>query len=115
MVNDPSLIILDEPTSGLDSNKAAKLLTILKKLSNKGRTVIFTIHQPSYLQYIKLDRLILLDKGETIYQGPAIDIEKYMRGLGIVVPINSTISDFFMMEISQFKKEKFQKETPLNS
>lgn len=74
MVSDPALIILDEPTSGLDSNKAAKLLSVLKKLANKGRTVIFTIHQPSYLQYAKLDRLILLDKGETIYQGPAAKI-----------------------------------------
>lgn len=63
MVSDPALIVLDEPTSGLDSNKAAKLLTILKRLAGSGRTIIFTIHQPSYLQYIKLDRLVLLDKG----------------------------------------------------
>nr|VVW87973.1 unnamed protein product [Nymphaea colorata] len=83
MVNDPSLLILDEPTSGLDSNKAAKLLAILKKLTLRNRTVIFTIHQPSYLQYIKLDRLVLLDKGETIYQGPADQIGDYMASLGI--------------------------------
>jgi ATP-binding cassette subfamily G (WHITE) protein 2 len=115
MVSDPSLIILDEPTSGLDSNKAAKLLSILKKLARNNRTVIFTIHQPSYLQYTKLDRLILLDKGETIYQGPANKIEAYMKSLGIEVSQRSTISDFFMMEISQYKKEKSYYETPFNS
>lgn len=106
MVSDPSLLILDQPTSGLDSNKAARLLSVLRKLSNKNHTIIFTIHQPSYLQYIKLDRLILLDKGETIYQGYANQIEQYMISLGIKVPKNSTISDFFMMEISQFKKDR---------
>jgi ABC-type multidrug transport system ATPase subunit len=63
MVSEPAVIILDEPTSGLDSNKAAKLLSVLKKLASKNHTIIFTIHQPSYLQYIKLDRLILLDRG----------------------------------------------------
>ena len=71
MVSQPSVLILDEPTSGLDSNKAARVLTILKKLAEKGHTIIFTLHQPSYLQYIKLDRLILLNRGETVYQGPA--------------------------------------------
>lgn len=114
MASDPSLIILDEPTSGLDSNKAAKLLSILKRLASTGRTVIFTIHQPSYLQYVKLDRLLLLDRGETIYQGPASKILEYMRGLNISVPVSSTISDFFMMEISQYKRDKEQYETPLN-
>lgn len=115
MVSDPSLIILDEPTSGLDSNKAAKLLEILKKLASKNRTIIFTIHQPSYLQYIKLDRLILLDKGQTIYQGSAQKIGRYMEDLGIIVDKKSTISDFFMMEISQFKKERNHGyNTPLN-
>jgi len=69
MVAKPSVIILDEPTSGLDSNKAARVLSILKKFANNGHTIIFTIHQPSYLQYIKLDRLLLLNHGQVIYQG----------------------------------------------
>jgi ABC-type multidrug transport system ATPase subunit len=71
MVSRPYVIILDEPTSGLDSNKAAKILRILKKLAMKGYTILFTVHQPSYLLYSCLDRLLLLDKGRTIYQGPA--------------------------------------------
>jgi ABC-type multidrug transport system ATPase subunit len=78
MVSRPSLIILDEPTSGLDSNKAARILSILKKLTSHGHTIVFTLHQPSYLQYIKLDRLILLSRGQTVYQGPAQEIAPYM-------------------------------------
>ena len=114
MVSDPSLLILDEPTSGLDSNKAARLLAILSKLALKGRTIIFTIHQPSYLQYSKLDRLVLLNHGETIYQGPAKGIKDYMISLGIQVPKTSTISDFFMAEISQFKQQGLNYSSPLN-
>jgi ABC-type multidrug transport system ATPase subunit len=78
MVSKPSVLILDEPTSGLDSNKAARVLSILKKLASHGHTIVFTLHQPSYLQYIKLDRLILLSRGETVYQGPAKEIVPYM-------------------------------------
>ncbi len=115
MVSEPALIMLDEPTSGLDSNKAAKLLAILKKLAEKQCTVVFTIHQPSYLQYIKLDRLLLLDRGQTVYQGPAGKVAEYMSSLEITVPRSSTISDFFMMEISQFKQGKSLYESPLNA
>lgn len=104
MVSKPSVIILDEPTSGLDSNKASRVLGILNKLAKQGHTIIFTLHQPSYLQYTKLDRLILLSKGYTVYQGPAKDIEHYMTSLNINVLKTATLSDFFMMEISETKK-----------
>lgn len=83
------------------------MLAILSKLALKGRTIIFTIHQPSYLQYSKLDRLVLLNHGETIYQGSAKGIKDYMISLGIEVPKTNTISDFFMAEVSQFKQQRF--------
>lgn len=70
MVTKPSLLILDEPTSGLDSYMANNVLKVFNKLSKKDeRTIIFTIHQPSYKMFSELDRLILLDGGECIYQG----------------------------------------------
>jgi len=69
MISEPLLIILDEPTSGLDSNKAMRVLNILKKIAKKNHTIIFTIHQPSFLIYSKLDRLLLLNKGRIVYQG----------------------------------------------
>ena len=85
MVARPSVIVLDEPTSGLDSNKAAKVLRILKKFADNGHTIIFTIHQPSYLQYARLDRLILLNLGEVIYQGYASLALAYLQQLGVQV------------------------------
>jgi len=115
MVSSPSLLILDEPTSGLDSNKAAKVLKILKKLAGHGHTIVFTIHQPSYLLYQQLDRLILLDRGETIYQGSSSKIKDYMIGLGVQVPNTSTISDLFMMEISAYKQQTQKYSSPFNA
>ena len=114
MVSRPSVIILDEPTSGLDSNKAAKVLRILKKLTTFGHTIIFTLHQPSYLQFARLDRLIVLNRGEIIYQGEASLVESYMKSIAINVQNTSTISDFFMMEISNFKQEANDYHTPFN-
>ena len=61
LVSDPIAILLDEPTSGLDSFTAFILLNLLKKLcQEKGKTIIFTIHQPSADIYQLFDRIILL-------------------------------------------------------
>jgi ABC-type multidrug transport system ATPase subunit len=52
MIAEPALLILDEPTSGLDSSKARSIIKVLKKLAHEQqKTIIFTLHQPSYLIY----------------------------------------------------------------
>ena len=60
MINDPNLLFCDEPTSGLDSFMAMSIVDALRKLADKGKTVICTIHQPSSEIYQKFDRLCLL-------------------------------------------------------
>lgn len=44
LITNPSLLILDEPTSGLDSSTAAKVISLLKKESQRGMTIITSIH-----------------------------------------------------------------------
>jgi ABC-type glutathione transport system ATPase component len=46
LVTKPTLIFLDEPTSGLDSTTAYRVVATVKRLAQKSRTVIMTIHQP---------------------------------------------------------------------
>ncbi len=115
MIANPALLVLDEPTSGLDSHKAARVLKVLKRLAQEGHTIIFTIHQPSHLLFSQLDRLIVLNYGETIYQGPADGVSSYLLRLGVEVPSGSTVSDFMMMELSDFKRLKQNYETPFNA
>lgn len=109
MISDPSVLILDEPTSGLDSSTACIILTMLSRIAKDGRTVIFTIHQPSSRLFGMLDRLIVLQRGSTIYQGGAKLIVNYLEGLGISIPTRFNISDFFMMEISDYRRKLAQK------
>lgn len=72
LIANPPVLILDEPTSGLDSFTAFIIVDILKRIANKyKRTIVLTIHQPSYDIFELLDKLILLDNGMTVYQGDA--------------------------------------------
>ena len=47
LVTRPSILFLDEPTSGLDSWAAYQVIKNLKELSERGCTILTTIHQPS--------------------------------------------------------------------
>jgi hypothetical protein len=62
-----------------------------------------------------LDRVIILNFGLTIYQGLANEVEPYLQKLGVEVSKTSTICDFFMMELSDYKKKKLNYETPFNN
>jgi hypothetical protein len=115
MISSPSVLVLDEPTSGLDSHKAGTVVKVLRRLADQGCTVIFTIHQPSYLLYSLLTNLILLDRGATIYQGRAQQIGNYISELGVSLPLHSTISDFFIWEVSEFKAARDSYASPLNA
>lgn len=66
------MLILDEPTSGLDSLTSYIIIRYLKKaVSEQGKTIFMTIHQPNSDIYELFDRLILMINGQFIYQGDA--------------------------------------------
>lgn len=67
LITNPALVFMDEPTTSMDTFTAEKIIEIIKKLASKGRTIIATIHQPNTDIYKKLDRLMLLSYGHTIY------------------------------------------------
>lgn len=95
------------------ANSIIKILNKLAKEDNK--TILFTIHQPSYKIYSELDQLLLLDRGNCIYQGKAAGIADYMVSLGIKIPAKTTICDFFMFEISEYKQRTEKYETLLTA
>lgn len=49
-------------SQGLDSTTAMHLLQLLRQLSQGGRAIVTTIHQPSSRLYQQLDKLLLLSQ-----------------------------------------------------
>ena len=78
LLTDPSVLFLDEPTSGLSSQDALRVMTVLRELADRGKTILLTIHQPSREVFRQMDNLVLLAKdagspepGALAYFGPA--------------------------------------------
>ncbi|TMW67515.1 hypothetical protein Poli38472_011135 [Pythium oligandrum] len=88
----PSVLFLDEPTSGLDARSAKVIMDGVRKVANTGRTVVCTIHQPSWEVFSVFDSLLLLKHGgETVYFGElgakACDLVKYFESIDGVTPM----------------------------
>ncbi|KCV73208.1 hypothetical protein H696_00750 [Fonticula alba] len=62
LISDPSILFLDEPTTGLDCFTAHHLLRTLTDLTRKGKTVIFTIHQPRSEVFAILENVMLMSQ-----------------------------------------------------
>jgi ABC-type multidrug transport system ATPase subunit/ABC-type multidrug transport system permease subunit len=78
LLTDPHILFLDEPTSGLSSQDAEVVMRLLRALSDRGKTILVTIHQPGLEVFRLLDNLVLLTKdpgsdepGRLVYYGPA--------------------------------------------
>ncbi|XP_067242827.1 broad substrate specificity ATP-binding cassette transporter ABCG2c isoform X2 [Chanodichthys erythropterus] len=96
LITSPPLLFLDEPTTGLDANTANSIMELLQKLSKKGKTVIFSIHQPRYSIFRQFDHLTLMNKGEIIYAGAADKAITYFEDLGYKCEPFNNPADFFL-------------------
>lgn len=85
----------DGSTRGLDASSAvdyAKSLRIMTDACN--RATIVSLYQASDAIYELVDKVLLIDEGRMIYQGPANKAEAYFNALGYQRLPRQTISDF---------------------
>nr|XP_056705898.1 broad substrate specificity ATP-binding cassette transporter ABCG2-like [Euleptes europaea] len=96
LITEPPVLFLDEPTTGLDASTANAVLLLLKRLSRRGRTIIFSIHQPRYSIFKLFDSLTLLALGKVLYHGPANNALEYFRSVGYECEPFNNPADFFL-------------------
>ena len=78
LMTDPLIMFLDEPTSPLDPQTVEDFLGILRKLSEKGTTVLMVTHKPEDLEY--MDEVIFMaEGGNMVYQGDAKRYKDYFN------------------------------------
>lgn len=73
LLHNPDLIIMDEPFDGLDALSVNKLKQLIKRLREKGKTVLITSHILSYIEDLT-DEVAILHKGKVVFQSPTSEI-----------------------------------------
>lgn len=78
-LHNPKIVYLDEPTIGLDVLVKERIRAFIKEINKeKNTTVILTTHDLKDIEDV-CDRIILLDKGQIIYDG---EKEKFKETYG---------------------------------
>ncbi|KAE8666528.1 ABC transporter G family member 25 [Hibiscus syriacus] len=96
MLINPSLLILDEPTSGLDSTAAHRLVSILGSLTQKGKTIVTSMHQPSSRVYQLFDSVLVLSEGRSLYFGKGSEAMGYFEATGFSPSFPMNPADFLL-------------------
>lgn len=68
LAHDPQIVVLDEPFSGLDPVNAMLLEEVVKEEIAKGKIVLFSSHQMSYIEEF-CDDIAILNQGSIAIQG----------------------------------------------
>ena len=75
LAHDPKIVILDEPFSGLDPVNAMLLKDVVKEQIAKGKIVLFSSHQMSYIEEF-CDSIAILNNGVVALHGDLHDIKR---------------------------------------
>lgn len=100
VLTDPPLMFCDEPTSGLDSFMAHQVVSVLKALAARGKTIIATLHQPSSELFALFDRILLMAEGRVAFMGTADQAIVFFKSLGTGCPSNYNPADYFVQMLA---------------
>lgn len=65
---EPSVMLFDEPTSALDPELVGEVLNVIKKIADKGTTMVIVTHEMQFARDIA-DRIVVMDQGVIVEEG----------------------------------------------
>ena len=80
----PKLIILDEPTVGIDPQSRNHILESIKKLNEKGATIIYTSHYMEEVEAI-CTRVGVIDHGKLIAMGTKEELKDAVSNINRII------------------------------
>jgi len=89
LAQDPMIFLLDEPMSHLDLANTQRVCWLIESLRDKGKTVVFTTHDPNVAS-ASADSIIMLLKGKVVASGPVretLNAENIRLTYGVEVEI----------------------------
>ncbi|XP_010031724.2 ABC transporter G family member 23 [Eucalyptus grandis] len=113
MIHDPPILLLDEPTSGLDSKSALQVIELLSSMAKAHqRTIIISIHQPSYRILGFISNYLILYRGSVVHSGSIELLEERIAKLGLQVPLQLNTLEFAMEILSPLETTYCQGHSP---
>jgi hypothetical protein len=95
LATDSSVTCWDNSTRGLDASSALDYARSLRIMTDTcGKATLLTLYQASDAIYELMDKVLLIDEGRMLFQGPAKEAKRYFEDLGYECADMQTTSDF---------------------
>ena len=78
LASEPKLVLLDEPAAGMNPTEKLELMRMVREIRARGITVVLIDHDMSLVMNVS-DRVIVLDRGEVIAEGPPAQVQNDRR------------------------------------
>src|SRR5205085_4979751 len=75
LATEPRLLALDEPAAGMNATETATLKQLLQNIRRDGTTILLIEHDMKLVMSV-CDRVLVLDYGKKIAEGPAAEVQK---------------------------------------
>jgi branched-chain amino acid transport system ATP-binding protein len=69
----PRLLLLDEPAAGLNPDEGARLITMIRRIQDRGIAVLLVEHHMRVVMGV-CDRIVVIDHGVKIAEGPPAEV-----------------------------------------
>ncbi|MGL4344488.1 MAG: ABC transporter ATP-binding protein [Cellulosilyticaceae bacterium] len=102
IVHEPRLVIMDEPTVGIDPQSRNYILQAIKRLKDKGTTVIYTTHYMEEAEQL-CDRIAIMDEGRVLEIGTANELKNIMSEHHTLEIVVGTIDPIQIEPLRQIK------------
>jgi branched-chain amino acid transport system ATP-binding protein len=75
LATEPTVLFLDEPAAGMNPQETASLMGLIRRIREEGMTIILIEHDMKVVMGSS-DRVVVLDHGEKIAEGPPSEVRR---------------------------------------
>lgn len=78
IIGSPKMIILDEPTNSIDPESLNVIINVLRKLSERGISILISTHDLNFAKEVSTD-ITIINKGKIVYHNSSEDLPENFK------------------------------------
>jgi ABC-2 type transport system ATP-binding protein len=93
LIHEPKLLLLDEPTLGLDVGASERMKRMIRRISERGQSVLLSTHQLTVAEELA-DRVAIINRGQIVTEEATSELIRRFSGEAYRVELGPHVNGF---------------------